>query len=404
MVKIDRDYLFSTLADLIRINSINPTLAAGGPGESEIGDYVAAALGSLGLEVRKFESQQGRVSVVGTLRGTSAAQARTSNPTRESGDARTLMLNAHYDTVGIEGMEEPFSAAVRDGKMYGRGSYDMKGSLAAQMAAVKAIVDSGERPRGDLLIAAVADEEYGSIGTSDVIRYVKTHPTDGINGAIVTEPTAVRICLAHKGYLWIEIETVGRAAHGSKFESGIDANMMMGRFLSELDKLERDLRARSPHPLVGPPSLHAAMIHGGEGLSTYAASCKLQIERRTIPGETESQVVRELQEIVDRLAATDPAFRATVRAYFVRDPFEITRDAEIVRAVDRASTKVLARAPEYIGDTPWMDAALLQAAGIETVVIGPAGGGAHAAVEWVELESVVEIAAILAETAMDYCA
>jgi acetylornithine deacetylase len=314
------------------------------------------------------------------------------------------MLNAHYDTVGIEGMEEPFSAAVRDGKMYGRGSYDMKGSLAAQMAAVKAIVDSGERPRGDLLIAAVADEEYGSIGTSDVIRYVKTHPTDGINGAIVTEPTAVRICLAHKGYLWIEIETVGRAAHGSKFESGIDANMMMGRFLSELDKLERDLRARSPHPLVGPPSLHAAMIHGGEGLSTYAASCKLQIERRTIPGETESQVVRELQEIVDRLAATDPAFRATVRAYFVRDPFEITRDAEIVRAVDRASTKVLARAPEYIGDTPWMDAALLQAAGIETVVIGPAGGGAHAAVEWVELESVVEIAAILAETAMDYCA
>ena len=153
------------------------------------------------------------------------------------------------------------------------------------------------------------------------------------------------------------------------------------------------------------------MIRGGEGLSTYAASCKLQIERRTIPGETEAQVVRELQEIVDRLAAADSTFRAprssfqaTVRSYFVRDPFEIARDAEIVRAVHRASTKVLARAPEYIGDTPWMDAALLQAAGIETVVIGPAGGGAHAAVEWVELESVAQIAAILAETAMDFCA
>jgi acetylornithine deacetylase len=396
-VKIDRDYLFSTLADLIRINSVNPTLAATGKGEAEIADYVATALSSLGLEAHKLESQPGRVSVVGILRGTS-----TTNPARESGDPRNLMLNAHYDTVGVEGMAEPFSASVRDGKMYGRGSYDMKGSLAAQMAAVKAIVDSGERPRGDVIIAAVADEEYGSIGTFDVIRHFNNNAE--ISAAIVTEPTAARICLAHKGYLWIEIETIGRAAHGSKFESGIDANMMMGRFLSELDKLERDLRARSPHPLLGPPSLHAAMIHGGEGLSTYAASCKLQIERRTVPGETESQVVRELQAIVDRLAATDSIFRATIRSYFVRDPFEIPRDAEIVRAVARASTKVLARAPEYIGDTPWMDAALLQAAGIETVVIGPAGGGAHAAVEWVELESVAQIAAILAETAMDYCA
>jgi acetylornithine deacetylase len=395
-VKIDRDYLFSTLADLIRINSINPTLAATGPGEAEIADYVATALGSLGLEVRKLESQPGRVSVLGILRGT-----RTSN-TPESGDAKNLMLNAHYDTVGIEGMPEPFSAAIRDGKMFGRGSYDMKGSLAAQMAAVKAIVDSGDRPRGDVIIAAVADEEYGSIGTFDVIRHFKDNTQ--INAAIVTEPTAARICLAHKGYLWIEIETIGRAAHGSKFESGIDANMMMGRFLSELDQLERDLRARPPHPLLGPPSLHAAMIHGGEGLSTYAASCKLQIERRTIPGETESQVVRELQAIVDRLAAADSTFRATVRSYFVRDPFEIPRDARVVRAVERASARVLARAPEYIGDTPWMDAALLQAAGIETVVIGPAGGGAHAAVEWVELESVAQIAAILAETAMDFCA
>ena len=195
------------------------------------------------------------------------------------------MLNAHYDSVGIENMPEPFSAAVRDGKMYGRGSYDMKGSLAAQMAALKALVDSEAKLGGDVVIAAVADEEYGSIGTADLIRHIRT------DAAIVTEPSAVQICLAHKGYLWIEVETIGRAAHGSRFEQGIDANMRMGRFLAELDKLERDLRQRKPHPLVGPPSLHAATIHGGEGLSTYAASCKLQIERRTIPGETEAQAV-----------------------------------------------------------------------------------------------------------------
>ncbi len=372
---IDRDYLFSTLADLIRINSINPTLVEGGNGEREISEYVAAALGSLGLEVRKLESEPGRVSVVGVLQGT--------NTTRQRGRAKSLMLNAHYDTVGVEGMDDPFSAAIRDGKMFGRGSYDMKGSLAAQLAAVKAIVDSGERPRGDLVIAAVADEEYGSIGTADVIRHIKT------DAAIVTEPTAARICLAHKGYLWIEVEAIGRAAHGSKFESGIDANMLMGRFLAKLDKLEQELRARTPHPLLGPPSLHAAMIKGGEGLSTYAASCKLQIERRTIPGETEAQVIAELKAIADN---------ASVRSYFVRDPFEIERDAEIVRALHRAIPEA-----QFIGDTPWMDAALLQAAGIETVVIGPAGGGAHAAIEWVELESVAQVAEILARTAMDYC-
>ncbi len=372
---IDRDYLFSTLADLIRINSINPTLVEGGNGEREISEYVATALGSLGLEVRKLESEPGRVSVVGVLQGT--------NTTRQRGRAKSLMLNAHYDTVGVEGMDDPFSAAIRDGKMFGRGSYDMKGSLAAQLAAVKAIVDSGERPRGDLVIAAVADEEYGSIGTADVIRHIKT------NAAIVTEPTAARICLAHKGYLWIEVEAIGRAAHGSKFESGIDANMLMGRFLAKLDKLEQELRARTPHPLLGPPSLHAAMIKGGEGLSTYAASCKLQIERRTIPGETEAQVIAELKAIADN---------ASVRSYFVRDPFEIERDAEIVRALHRAIPEA-----QFIGDTPWMDAALLQAAGIETVVFGPAGGGAHAAIEWVELESVVQVAEILARTAMDYC-
>jgi len=263
---------------------------------------------------------------------------------------------------------------------------------------VKSLVDSGTRPRGDVVIAAVADEEYGSLGTADLIRHIRT------DAAIVTEPTAVQICLAHKGYLWIEVETRGRAAHGSRFEQGIDANMRMGRFLAQLDNLERDLRLRPPHPLVGPPSLHAATIHGGEGLSTYSASCKLQIERRTIPGETEAQAVAELQQIADRLNSADSTFQATIRPFFVRDPFEISKEASIVRALDRATAKTLGRAPGYMGDTPWMDAALLQSAGIETVVIGPAGGGAHAAVEWVELESVAQVAAILAEVALDYCA
>jgi acetylornithine deacetylase len=295
-------------------------------------------------------------------------------------------------------MSEPFSGAIRDGKLYGRGSYDMKGSLAACMAAAKAVHESGLRLRGDLLVAAVADEEYGSMGTSQLLKQI--HP----DGAIVTEPTALETCLAHKGYLWIQVEVTGRAAHGSRFQFGIDANMKMGRFLYELAGLERDLRSRTPHRLVGPPSLHAATLHGGTGLSTYAPSCVLQIERRTVPGETEAQAVAEIQAIVDRLDAADPDFQATVNAFFVRNPFEVPEDAAIVRAVDQAATKVRGGAPAHIGDTPWMDAALLQAAGVETVVFGAAGAGAHSDVEWVDTQSVLELARILAEAATDYCA
>jgi acetylornithine deacetylase len=199
------------------------------------------------------------------------------------------------------------------------------------------------------------------------------------------------------------VETAGRAAHGSRFELGLDANMKMGRFLYELDKLERELRARPPHPLVGPPSLHAATLHGGAGLSTYSPACTLEIERRTVPGETEAQAVAEVQAIVDRLGREDADFHATVEPFFVRGPFEVAPGAAVVVAVDRAATEVRGAAPAHIGDTPWMDAALLQAAGVETVVFGATGTGAHADVEWVDVESVMQLADILARAAADYC-
>jgi acetylornithine deacetylase len=383
-MQIDRAYARDTLQRLVRINSVNPALAPAAPGEREIAGFVAQSLTSIGLAVETFEPAPGRTSVVGRFAG--------------AGGGRSLMLNAHCDTVDVAGMAEPFSGDVRDGKVYGRGAYDMKGSLAACMAAAKALAEAGRRLPGDLIVAAVADEEYGSLGTRDLLTRLN------VDGAIVTEPTALNVCLAHKGYLWIEVAVTGRAAHGSKFELGIDANMKMGAFLHALAKLERELRARSPHRLVGPPSLHAALLKGGSGLSTYAASATVQIERRTIPGETEAAAVADIQALVDALSAADPDFHAVVRPYFVRDPFEVAEDAPIVRALDTAAAKVLGRAAAHIGDTPCMDAALLQAAGIETVVCGPAGTGAHADVEWVDLESVISLAEILAECATIYCA
>jgi len=379
----DRDYIVRTLADLVRINSINPSIAPDGPGEAEIAAYVTAALGALGLETAVHEPERGRPTAVGTLRGT--------------GGGRSLMLNGHADTVGVEGMPDPFSASIRDGKLYGRGAHDMKGSLASAIGAAKALTDAGVRLKGDLVIAAVADEEYGSLGTADLVGRSR------VDAAIVTEPTNLDICLAHKGFVWIEVETLGKAAHGSRFTEGVDANMRMGRFIAELDNLERSLRSGPAHPLVGPPSLHAAIVSGGSGLSTYAAACTLKIERRTIPGETEAGSVAEIQAIVDRLAAADPTFRATVRPFFARHPFEVSPDAEIVKVLGSAARETLGRQPAFVGDTPWMDSALLADAGIETVVMGPRGAGEHSIEEWVDLESVIAMAEILARTAVVYC-
>jgi acetylornithine deacetylase len=176
----------------------------------------------------------------------------------------------------------------------------------------------------------------------------------------------------------------------------------MGRFLAALDKLEQDLRARQPHELAGPPSLHAAKIQGGREISIYADYCKLEIERRTIPGETETQTTAELQAIIDQLAA-DPTFKATVKPAFERDPFEVSREAAVVQAMEQAMTQRFGQPPQHTGATFWTDAAILAKAGMETVLLGPIGAGLHSSEEWVDVQSVMDLAAILAETAVHYC-
>jgi acetylornithine deacetylase len=380
---IDLAYLQQTARELVRIDSTNPSLGRGGRGEAGIAAYIAGQFSAMGLEASQHEPEPGRVSVVGRLPG--------------RGGGRSLMWNAHVDTVGVEDMPDPFSGRIENGRLYGRGAYDMKGSVAAQLAAARALVAAGVHLTGDLLVACVADEEYASIGTAGLLQHYRPH------GAIVTEPTALQLCRAHKGFVWLRVTATGRAAHGSRPELGIDANIHMGRILGELEQLARRLQSQPAHPLVGPPSLHAATLAGGTEWSAYAARSILGIERRTIPGETAAQVKREVQEILDRLAAADPDFQAAMETVLIREPFEVSATAPIVRAVEASAAEVLGAPPRHMGDSPWMDAALLAAAGVEAVVIGPTGGGAHAAEEWVELDSLAALAAILARTAIAYC-
>lgn len=380
---IDEAFLTQVLSEMVQIDSSNPSLTPGSPGEAEIGAYVAKVFEQIGLKVTIHELTPGRVNVVGILKGT--------------GNGPSLMLNGHLDTVSHEGMAEPLSGAVREGKLYGRGSQDMKSGLAAMIAAAKALVDADIMLGGDLLLTAVADEEYASIGTADIVKHYKT------DAAIITEPTDFTICQAHRGFMWYEIETFGRAAHGSRYDEGVDAIMHMGRFLAELDKLEQELRQRPAHPLAGVPSLHASIIKGGTEISVYPARCLLEVERRTIPGETEAQVSKELQDIIDKLSATDPTFNATVKQFLERAPFAIRDDADIIRVTQEACIKQLGKAAPLVGASYWTDAALLGNVGIDTILLGASGEGLHSAEEWVDVQSVIDLAYILTDTTMNFC-
>jgi acetylornithine deacetylase len=373
--------LRALVAELVAIDSVNPELVPGGAGELEIARFIAGWLEASGVEARIDEIAPGRANVIGIARG--------------SGGGRTLLLNGHTDTVGYDGYERPLDPHVEGDRLYGRGGFDMKGGVAAAMWAC-AEAARLELP-GDVIVAAVCDEEFASIGTQAVAEGVYA------DAAIVTEPTALEICVAHKGFAWLEVEIAGRAAHGSQPQLGIDAIAKAGRVLTGVEDLGRRLSREPGHALLGPGSLHASLIEGGQELSSYPERCLVQLERRTVPGEGADLVERQVRELVDAAAAADPELRAEVRTTLVRPPFEIATDAEIVRLVSGHAERVLGLVPSVFGWAAWMDSAILDQAGIPTVVFGPAGEGAHAVVEWVDLASVERCAEVLVAVAREFC-
>ncbi len=382
---VNASFLADLLTAIVQIPSMNPTLLPGEAGEAEVARYLAAACGKLGMRVSVEEPLPGRPNVIAVLPGAGPARG------------RRLMLNGHMDTVGVAGMAAPFAAEQRNGRLYGRGAYDMKGGLAAMVGAVAAVRGAGLTPLGDVLLTFVADEEYLSAGTAAVASTLRA------DAAIVTEPTSLRICIAHKGFLWATIRTEGRAAHGSDYETGVDAITHMGRVLGALEQLDRDVLSRRTHPLLGRASLHASVIRGGEGLSTYPPSSELSIERRTLPDETEGEVRAQLKDVLASLHRDDPRFRASLEVTGARPGLEVSPETPVVGALARAMTGLGVAADPHIGAGFWCDAALLAAAGIPSVVFGPSGAGAHAQEEYVDLTSVVTCARVLAAVIVEFC-
>lgn len=356
---------------------MNPSLVPGAPGEAAAGEVARAAMASIGMAVTVEEVLPGRSNVVGVLEG--------SEPGPE------ILLCGHLDTVGVEGMNAPFSPRIADGRLYGRGAQDMKSGVAAMIGAAAALAPAWKR--GRLIVAGVIDEEYESAGAEAL---VKSWTADA---AIVTEPTDLRLAVAHKGFAWLEITVHGRAAHGSRPAEGRDAIMQMGRVLHLLDHRDKSLQARPPAGLQGVASLHASIITGGRELSVYPDKCVLQMERRTVSGEEGELPLMEVRAMLAALKSVLPDFDAEARLVTSRPPYSLDPSHALPQTIAGALSRRQLPA-EPVGMSFWTDAAILGEAGIPSVLFGPSGSGLHSVEEWVDIESVLSCRDVLAETVL----
>ena len=377
-MRIPRGDAVSLLRTLVGIDSCNPSLVPGGAGEGEVARVLADVLRDWGFDVALHEAAPGRPNVVARI---------------GKAGGRSLMFNGHLDVVGVEGMvHPPFAPEERDGRLYGRGSCDMKGGVAAMCAAAVRAADAGMD--GEIVVAAVVDEEYASIGTRALIA-------SGVraDAAVVTEPTRLAINPAHRGFTWAEFELRGRAAHGSRYDLGVDAIQHAGVLLGALDTLQREVLHQRTHPLLGHASLHASTISGGSGWSTYPDSCVLRVERRTLPGESTAAVMQEFEEACVRARGAQPGLDVSVRHVVSQSPSDVALDTPLVRALAGALREE-GEEVKVEGMSAWTDAALLNDAGIPAICFGPGDILlAHAAEEWIPVDEVQRATRVLARLA-----
>jgi acetylornithine deacetylase len=368
---------------LVRIDSRNPGLTPSGAGEAECVALLRHVLDGWGFRTAVYEALPGRPNLI----------ARAG----EGSAPRRLMFSGHIDVVGTEGMTHaPFAGEERDGRLYARGAADMKGGVAAMCAAAWRAAQHSLG--GEIVIALTADEEYESIGTRALLER-----GERVDATIVGEPTRLQIMPAHRGFVWIEVEVLGRAAHGSRWDVGVDAIRHAGLLLSELDRIDAEELPRREHPLLGRASLHASTIAGGIGMSTYPDRCIVRLERRTLPGERGADVVAEIERACDAVRARRPSFAAEVRLSMTQGPSDVALDAPIVGELTEA-LRACGEPVRVAGMSAWTDAALLNAAGIPAICFGPGDISlAHAAEEYIPLDEIDRAVSVLDVLARRWC-
>ena len=369
---ISDDEAIDLLKKLVSIPSINPSIdTENGTGEKSIAEFCVKWLKEKGIKAWNDKVEPGRVNTIAEC---------------GNGNGSTLVLCAHTDTVGIKGMTiTPFEPKIENGKLYGRGSYDMKAGAASIMACAVEIAKI--KFNGKLILALVCDEEYASIGAQDFVKKYKA------DACILTEPTEEQIVTAHKGFVWFEITTKGNAAHGSRWDLGKSAISSMGKIINALTEFDETVLRKRTHELVGPASMHCSVINGGSAESVYASECKMKVERRTLPGENLTEVIDEISNIVKRIDSS-----TQLRTLLDRSPAVCNEDEEILGCLHDAFIKVKGKATENTGVQYWMDMAIFTEAGIPTVDIGIIGEGAHADVEWADVDSFIRCTEILVVT------
>jgi len=367
---------------LVRTPSVNPSLEADGTGEAEIAALTAGWLREWGFELEVEEPVSGRPNVLARSRG--------------GAPGPTLLLNGHLDTVGIQGMTvDPFGAELMEDRIHGRGSCDMKAGIGALLSAARQARLSGHS--GDLVVALTSDEEHASLGMQDLVA-------SGVraDAAIVCEPTSLAVMPANKGFIWVDLAFAGHAAHGSRPSEGRDAIMHAARYMAALTDLEADLLNRSPHPLLDHGTFHAGTISGGSAPSVYPAECLVTLERRTLPGESDAEVMEEFRAIARAVETEVPGLSMEIRQGLTRPATEIPDSHPLVAGLQEARLREGLTGGTR-GMTAWVDAALLNEVGVPAVCFGPGSiGKAHSADEWVPVDEVVAAAEVLARFVEDY--
>jgi len=375
-------------AELVRLPS-HPGLARQ---EEAVAQRLAGWLAAHGVVAELDEAAPGRPNLVARVAGARAG--------------RSLLLCGHTDTVplNVGAPGAGFTGELRDGRLHGRGAVDMKGALAAMAAALVALHERW--PAGELVLAAIVDEEMESLGAERLIaRGVRA------DGAVVGEPTSNRLALGHKGLEWLEIEFRGRAAHGGTPEAGVNAVVAAARFVSAVSERLCPRFAARRHPLIGRPTINFGTIDGGDQPSTVAARCRLTLDRRTVPGERFESVVAELEELLAEVVAVMPGLSTSVgrvpggMATLEHVALETAADAPVAIAAARAVAAVRGVEESPIAFPAWTDGALLAGfAGIPTVVIGPGDLAlAHSPRESIATAEIEQAALLYARLALDFC-